>query len=122
MNPENLLAEFRGNYQDARKGDGAQALAAAGLKGIHGYARVTTFSGGDQHVGPAYYEPTPDGNAAVIVPAFSYENGSPDLYDLIAVGLNSGRSATRRGLVQYLGESWLDDAWVHEKPARVFLN
>lgn len=119
---DDLLAEFRGNYRAAREGGGASALTATGISNerICGHARVTTFRSFGR--GPAFYEPTGDGNAAVIVPAFTYENGSPDVYDLIAVGLNSGRSATRRGLVQYLGERSLDVAWVNETPARVFLN
>jgi len=117
-----LLAEFCSNYRAGREGEGAAALTAEGISNerICGYAEVVTFSSFGR--GPAFYEPTPDGNAAVIVPAFTYENGSPDVYDLIAVGLNSGRSATRRGLVQYLGERWLDVPWVQEKPARVFLD
>lgn len=113
-----MLGEFRGNYRAALQGEGAQALAGVGLRAdagpIIGYTRVKASGG--------FYEPTIDASPAIIVPAFTREDGSADMYDLVAIGLTSRRSATRRGILQHLGDRWLDLAVAHDKPVRVFLD
>ena len=118
MTLHTLLDEFRGNYRAALQAEGMCALADVGLRAdrgsLIGFARVKVANG--------FYEPAADGSAAVIVPAFTHEDGSPDVYDLVAVGLNSRRSATRRGIVQHLGDLWLDVSVAQGNSVRVFLD
>ena len=121
MNSITLLDEFRSDHRAALQPEGSGALAAHGLQAktgaLVGYSRVRATRG--------LYDPAEDGSPAIIIPAFSYEVGSNDIhgiYDLIAVGLTSRRTATRCGIVQCLGERWLDLAWVQAKPVRIFLD
>lgn len=116
MNSSWIKDEFRNAYRAAFESEGLNALRSMGLQPnngpLVGYARVQSSDG--------FYEPSLEGKPAVVIPA--YDRNSDDIYDLIAVDLNGGQPVFRRGLVQYLGERWLELAWVHEKPVRVFLS
>lgn len=123
--------EFRNAYNAALQPEGSRALGAAGLHAKTappiGYSRVRyteqfEIVGGVRTVSRRTYEPAEDGSPAVIIPDFSREDGSAYVDDLVAVDLSDGRTATRRGIVQCVGERWLDLAWVHQQPVRVYLD
>lgn len=76
----------------------------------------------DVTVNNVIYEPVKDGSAAIILPTFKCTDDRSELYDLIAIGLHSHRSATRCGMVQILGDEWIDAAFIHERPVPVYLD
>src|SRR5512139_230446 len=69
----------------------------------------------DVMVDTGIYERAKRGSSAIILPAFRRTSDGPELYDLIAIGLHSHRSATRRGAVQMLGEEWIEAAFIHDR-------
>ena len=107
-----LLRELLAARRTARLPELADALQACGLP-IDG---ASTWGVGFVDIDSHNYAPAVGGKPAIIVPLF--EGGA--LLDLIAVGLETRSTRTRRGLATVLGQEWLEHARETETAVRLF--
>jgi hypothetical protein len=107
-----LFCELLVARRTARLPELAAALQACGLP-IDG---ASTWGVGFVDIDAHNYAPADGGKPAIIVPLF--EGGA--LLDLIAVGLETRSTRTRRGLATVLGQEWLDHARETETAVRLF--
>jgi hypothetical protein len=107
-----LLRELLAARRTAHNPELAAALQACGLPIDGGSTWGVGFVDIDAH----NYAPAAGGKPAIIVPLF--EGGA--LLDLIAVGLETRSTRTRRGLATVLGQEWLDRAREAETAVRLF--
>src|SRR5262245_49851279 len=103
-----LLREHLSAHRFAQRPEVAAATEALGLP----TAGVPTWGIAPVLVQDRIYTPAVDGSTALLLPYFAYNDDRPELDDLVAVGLNSRRVATRRGRAHALGEHWIEAAFI----------
>lgn len=110
-----LMREVLGNRRRALQPEVAAAVNDAGIP-----IDTTVLLGVDYvRMNGGIYEPSTDGASALTVP---YLNERGELEDIVAIGLNSRRSATRCGRAQILGAHWLDEAFMERSPVPTYLD
>lgn len=110
LNP--LLRELLQAHRKARQPEILGALHTCGLDINTGPVWGVDYVQADAH----HYQPMPNGKSAVIVPYFV--DGT--LLDLVAAGLATRSSRTRRGVCTVLGGAWIDHARIVEEPVTIF--
>jgi hypothetical protein len=108
-----LFPELLAARRTARLPELADALQACGLP-IDGAA--TWGVGFVEMIGAHNYAPAAGGKPAVICPLF--QDGA--LLDLVAIGLATRATRTRRGIATVLGREWIDHAKETETTVRLF--
>ena len=110
LNP--LLRELMQAHRKARQPEILAALRACDIDINTGPVWGVDHVQADAH----HYAPAHDGKPAIIVPYIV--DGA--LLDLVAAGLTTRSSRTRRGVCTVLGGAWLDHARINETPATIF--
>jgi hypothetical protein len=107
-----LLRELLAARRTARLPELAAALQACGLP----TTGASTWGVGFVDIDTHHYAPAVGGKPAIIVPLFE----GRALLDLIAVGLETRSTRTRRGVATVLAQDWLDHARETETAVRLF--
>jgi hypothetical protein len=105
-----LLRELLAANKVAKSPDLATALQGCGLP-------ITTVWGVSfVEIDAHHYAPVAGGKPAIITPLFV----DGELHDLIATGLQTRSTRTRRGIATVLGQQWIDHAKETETALRLF--
>jgi hypothetical protein len=105
-----LLRELLAARNVARSQDLVAAVQACGLPSD------TVWGVSFVEIDAQHYLPVPGGKPAIITPLF--QDGV--LLDLVATGLQTRATRTRRGIATVLGQEWIDHAKETETTVRLF--